>query len=228
MGRASIAFPEVRAHKLRLLDEILASGPDSIYIDPWRTGGWTMADEDVKPNLDAWRAKYPGEESPTPDDPRWIALVAEVQHAFFRDVRKDLDASGRKVRFLFGVHAVSKTENLLWSKKGIDWRRLVREDVIDGIVIGSVQADPKRPLESTKELYELVAKDKGRCQLFCPVSAYTFQKSGIANYAEWLGVSKAEATRKLLELAREVKADGILMECVDYRNYTPEMCDALR
>ena len=89
-------------------------------------------------------------------------------------------------------------------------------------------ADPKRPLESTKELYELVAKDKGRCQLFCPVSAYTFQKSGIANYAEWLGVSKGEATRKLLELAREVKADGILMECVDYRNYTPEMCEALR
>ena len=94
-------------------------------------------------------------------------------------------------------------------------------------MIASVKVDPKRPLESTKELYELVAKDKGRCQLFCPVSAYTFQKSGIANYAEWLGVSKGEATRKLLELAREVKADGILMECVDYRNYTPEMCDAL-
>ena len=82
--------------------------------------------------------------------------------------------------------------------------------------------------EVMKELYELVAKDKGRCQLFCPVSAYTFQKSGIANYAEWLGVTKGEATRKLLELAREVKADGILMECVDYRNYTPEMSEALR
>ena len=228
MGRASIAFPEVRAHKLRLLDEILAYGPDSIYIEAWRTGGWTVADEYVKPNLDAWRAKYPGEEIPKPDDPRWIALVAETQHAFFRDVRKRLDASGRKVRFLFGVFGVSKTEDPLWSKKAIDWRRLVREDVVDGIVIASVKADPKRPLESTKELYELVAKDKGRCQLFCPVSAYTFQKSGIANYAEWLGVSKAEATRKLLELAHEVKADGILMECVDFRNYTPEMCDALR
>ena len=87
MGRASIAFPEVRAHKLRLLDEILAYGPDSIYIEAWRTGGWTVADEYVKPNLDAWCAKYPGEEIPKPDDPRWIALVAETQHAFFRDVR---------------------------------------------------------------------------------------------------------------------------------------------
>ena len=58
MGRASIAFPEVRAHKLRLLDEILAYGPDSIYVEAWRTGGWTVADEYVKPNLDAWRAKH--------------------------------------------------------------------------------------------------------------------------------------------------------------------------
>ena len=91
----------------------------------------------------------------------------------------------------------------------------------------AVRPDPKRPLESTKELYEMVAKDKGKCQLFCPVSAYVYQKAGIANYAEWLGVSKGEATKRLMELAREVKADGIIMECVDYRNYTPEMCEAV-
>ena len=228
MGRTSIAFPEVYAHKLRLLDEILAYGPDSLYIEAWRSGGWTVADEYVKPNLDAWRAKYPGEDVPKPGDPRWIALVSETQHAFFRDVRRHLDATGRKIRFLFGIHGVSKRGDELWTEKAIDWRRLVRENVIDGVVITSVKPDPKRPLESTKELYEMVAKDKGRCQLFCPVSEYVFQKSGIANYAEWLGVSKGEATRRLLELAREVKADGILMECVDYENYTPEMCEALR
>ena len=126
------------------------------------------------------------------------------------------------MRFLFGIYGVSKDGDPLREKKAIDWRRLVREGIIDGVVIESLKPDPARPLESTRELYEMVAKDKGRCQLFCPVSAYTFQGCGIANYAEWLGVSKEEATRKL------VKADGILMECVDYRNYTPEMCEVLR
>lgn len=37
-----------------------------------------------------------------------------------------------------------------------------------------------------------------------------------------------EATKILLDLAREVNADGILMECVDYNNYTDEMCEALK
>jgi ferredoxin len=156
-----------------------------------------------------------------------LLLVAENELAFFRDVRRRLDATGRNVRFLFGIYGVSKEEDLVWKQRGIDWRRLVREKIIDGLVITAVKPDKKRPIESTKEIYEFVAKDCGSCPFYCPVSAYTFQKSGIANYAEWLGVSKAEATRRLLALARDVGAAGILMECVDYRNYSPEMCEAL-
>ena len=53
------------------------------------------------------------------------------------------------------------------------------------------------------------------------------QERGIADYAKMLGVSNGEATKILLDLAREVNADGILMECVDYNNYTDEMCEVL-
>ena len=228
IGRASLAFPEVAAHKLRLLDEILAENPDTLYIEAWRSGGWTVKDEYVQPNVDAWEMRYPGEPLPPPTDPRWIALVAERQYQFFCDVRRHLDASGRKIRFLFGIYCRHGEKDPLYDEKGIDWRRLARNGIIDGVVVMAFDPDPKRPVESTRELYQGVAKDKGKCQLFCPVSQYCQKfKRGIADYAKMLGVSNVEATKILLNLAREVNADGILMECVDYNNYTDEMCEVL-
>ena len=228
IGRASLAFPDVAAHKLRLLDEILAGNPDTLYIEAWRTGGWTVKDEYVQPNIDVWKMRYLCEPLPEPSDPRWVELVAERQYQFFRDIRRHLDASGRKVRFLLGIYCRYDETDPLYAERGIDWRRLAKNGIIDGVVIMSFDPDPKRPLESTRELYESVAMDKGKCQLFCPVSEYCqTRKRGIADYAKMLGVSNVEATKILLNLAREVNADGILMECVDYNNYTDEMCEVL-
>ena len=228
VGRCSVAFSEVAEHKLRLLDDILAANPDTLYIEAWRTGGWTVRDEYVQPNIDAWKSRYPGEPFPEHSDPRWISLVAESQYRFFRSVRRRLDASGRKVRFLFGIYCRYGEEDPMYAEKGIDWRRMAKDGIIDGIVIMAFDPDPKRPIESTRELYRNVAKSKGSCQLFCPVSEYCQnRKRGIADYAKMLGVTNGEATRILLKLAHEVQADGILMECVDYNNYTDEMCEAL-
>ena len=39
-GRCSLAYDEVLAHKLRLVDELLAMKPAMIYIDLCRAGGW--------------------------------------------------------------------------------------------------------------------------------------------------------------------------------------------
>ena len=228
VGRCSAAYPEVVAHKMRILDDILATEPDTLYIEAWRTGGWTVRDEYVQPNIDVWKSRYPGEALPAHGDPRWIALVAESQYRFFREVRRRLDASGRKIRFLFGIYCRHGEESPMYVEKGIDWKRLAGEGIIDGVVIMGFDPDPQRPLESTRELYRSVAKDKGGCQLFCPVSEYCqSRKRGIADYAKMLGVSNGEATKILLDLAREVNADGILMECVDYGNYTDEMRKAL-
>ena len=93
-GRCSFAFPEVLAHKLRLLDELLDRKPQTIFFDLFRSGNWTVADEYVKPHRERWRAR---DGTPPPDsrDPRWIALVGETQEAFFRAVRAHIAAPRR-------------------------------------------------------------------------------------------------------------------------------------
>ncbi|MBN2294730.1 MAG: hypothetical protein JXM70_20040, partial [Pirellulales bacterium] len=48
-GRSSIAFEPVVEHKLKLLDELLDRGVESIFIDFWRTGGWDPDYEYVEP-----------------------------------------------------------------------------------------------------------------------------------------------------------------------------------
>lgn len=228
MGRCSLAYPEVRAHKLRIIDEVLAYGPDSIYVELFRTGGWTVKDEYVEPNLSEWARRHPGETVPRPDDPRWIELVAESQYAFFKEVRRHLDATGRKIRFLFGIYGMSRTADPNWTLKACDWRRYAREGIVDAVVLCSLKPDWKRPLESTKEICLKVKADAGRAQFFCPVSEYRSQKCGIGDYAKALGVSREEATSMLMALAKEVGADGVLLECVDYRNYSPGMMKAVR
>lgn len=227
-GRCSIAWPEVRECKLRFLDQILSGGCDTLYIEAFRTGNWDTSKAYVKPHVDAWCAQYPGEDLPKPDDPRWRNIVWQSNLAFFRGVRARLDASGRKIRFLFGIYEISKSSDPTWTKKAIDWRAMVREGIVDGIIVTSVAFDEHRPLESTRELYEYVKKDVAPKQFFVPVSAYDYQHCSVDRYARLLGVSKGEATAKLMNLAGEVGATGVILECVDYQNYTPEMATAIR
>lgn len=228
MGRCSIAYPEVREHKLRILDEVLAHGVDSVYVELFRTGGWTVADEYVEPNLREWRRRYPNEAVPDAQDPRWIALVAESQYAFFREVRRRLDATGRKICFLFGVYGMTLKGDPNWTLKANDWKRYAREGIVDVIVLESLMPDWKRPIESAREICLQVKGDAGPAKFFCPVMEYMFQQCGIARYAESLGVSKEEATARLMALAKEVGADGVILECVDYKNYSPGMMKAIR
>lgn len=228
MGRCSLAYPEVREHKLRILDEVLAYGPDSVYIELFRTGGWTVADDYVEPNLAEWRRRYPGEPVPEADDPRWIALVSESQYAFFKDVRRHLDDTGRKIRLLFGIYGMSLTADPNWTLKANDWKRYAREGIADVIVIESAFPDWSRPIESTREIYLKVKQEIGPAQFFCPVMEYMFQKCGIARYADAMGVTKEEVTARLMSLAKEVGAAGVLLECVDYKNYSPGMMRVIR
>ena len=36
------------------------------------------------------------------------------------------------------------------------------------------------------------------------------------------------AVRKLMEIARDAGASGVTMECVDFRNYSPAVCEVIR
>ena len=228
-GRCSFAFPEVVAHKLRLLDELLDREPQTIFFDLFRSGGWTVADEYVKPHRDKWRQRY-GEPPPADfHDPRWIALVGETQEAFFRAVRARIAARGAKVRVLLGIDRVSLGEDENWTKRAVDWKKLLREDVIDGVVVECVVPDPKRPYESTAEIYASVRDAASGKPFFCPAMSYNFPgRPGYPWYAQVTGDKPEVAVRKLMEIARDAGAAGVTMECVDYRNYSPAVCEVIR
>jgi len=181
-GRCSLAYPDVVAHKLRLVDELLTRGMDHLFIDGLRTGGWSPRDEYVRPEIERWRRTYGTEPPADGRDPRWCAFVSETTHAYFVAVRRHLDASGRKVRLMAGIPEaclVSDKPDVTLLTRGVDWQRLVREGVIDTLVVMSVRWDPERPFESTREIYRSILNVcAGRCEVLFPVSMYDFTARG--------------------------------------------------
>ena len=109
-------------------------------------------------------------------------------------------------------------------ERGVDWKRLVEEGIIDTLVVMTVDWDKKRPFESTREIYRSVVDFcNGRCQVIFPVRQYDFGKNGIPSYCKASKKNAADVTEQLMHLAWEERGDGICMECVDYNNYKPEM-----
>lgn len=231
-GRCSLAYPEVVAHKLRLVDELLARGMDHLFVDTWRNGAWGPACEYVRPEIERWRKKYHSEPPTDAADPRWCALVAETTHAYFVALRRRLDSSGRKVRLILGVSDVSPlaaSPDATLLTRAVDWRQLVKEGVIDTVAIMSVTWDRARPFESTRAIYrDAIDFCAGRCQVLCPVQMYDFTRRGIPSYHAATKLPLHEIPGKLLQLAWEEGADGICMECVDYNNYPPEARSEMR
>lgn len=224
-GRCSLAYPEVVAHKLRLADELLERGMDHLFIDTFRTGGWSPKYEYVDPEVARWRQRYCSEPPANPRDPRWCALVAETTHAYFLALASRLKSSGRPVRLMLGVSRVKRLgdepDDMLLAR-AIDWKRLVREKAIDTVVLYDVEWDAARPFESTREIYrEVIAFCAGRCQVLCPISAYSFTGKGLPAYQKATSLSAEKVTGELLRIAWEEGADGVNMECVDYNNYAP-------
>ena len=52
--------------------------------------------------------------------------------------------------------------------------------------------------------------------------------NGYPWYAKKSGISEVEAVKRLLALAAECGGSGVFMECVDYDNYKPEVCNVIR
>jgi len=231
-GRCSLAYPDVVAHKLRLADELLARGCDHLFIDTWRIGGWGPEYEFVRPELARWRRERRSEPPRDAKDPAWCAFVAETTGAYFGALRKRLDASGRRVRLMIGVSDVGilddKPDATLLTR-GVDWRRLVEERVVDAVAVMSVNWDRARPFESTREIYRSVrAFCAGRCEVLFPIQAYDFSKRGIPSYRNAAKRSAEDVAGELLKIAWEEGADGVCLECVDYRNYSERTCEELR
>jgi len=220
-GRTSLAYPAVSDHKMRILEELLERGARHIFIDAWRSGSWSPRFEYVKPELERWKARYGTEPPSDSRDPVWCKFVSETQHAWFKRVKKRLESE--KIPLTLGVQLVGdpddpRDQTLI--SRGIDWRVLVDEGVLDGLVVMGIAWDVKDPFGSTEKIYrDIVARCKGKCKVYFPIQAYDFTRKSFHSYAKATELTIAEVTAKLLELTRDSGADGVVLEVVDYNNY---------
>lgn len=227
-GRSSLAYEEVVQHKLRLIDELLDRGAQTIYVDTSRNGGWSPAYEYVDPVVAAYRKAYGAPPPADSSDLRWCRHVAGYTTRYLRRVRERLDRSGRKVELAVGVADIAPLSDRCLVAYGCDWRSLVDQGVIDLLVINSVNWEAKAPLESTRALYrEVLAAVGGRCKVFCPVQAYDFSHRGLPSYVKTTGLPQEEIAAQLVRIAWEEGAAGVSLECVDYNNYSPATRKAL-
>lgn len=238
---ASLAFPEVLEHKLRVFDEMIASGAEVIFLDMLRAHAWLAeADEYVEPVLNAWKARYPGEDVPDSTDERWRSLVREFQRRFYRGIRRRIDGSGRKVRLLMGINRVGPKDyphdpqsdwELEKKARGVDWRELAADGTLDGLVLMNIPTPIVRGTnvwEDTAAAYREVMASKGRCKVYFPITRYNSSGAGIPGYVKATGLTDAEVCKRLMDIAYEVGGDGIVMECVDYQNYSDALCEVIR
>ena len=227
MGSCSIMYPEVIAHKLEMLDERLALKPQAIMLDFWRSGAWSFAREYSAPALSEWKRLYGDEPIPKADDPRWRKMVGAHFDDYLRRFSAKCHAAG--VKFVGGFFGVDDTgvASRLSHYSGLGWRHLAEEGVFDAIYVMSVVYDRKDPFGSTERIYHSVMANRGKAEVYFPVASYNFEKCGISEYAKRTKVPEAEVARRLVRMARDAGACGIVLECVDYGNYKPDVCAAI-
>ena len=223
-GSCSIAYPEVVAHKLEQVDERLAFRPQRIFLDFARKGGWSYAREYTAPVLAEWRKQYGDEPPPPATDARWGRLAGRFFEDYLRRFSRKCRDAG--VEFIGGFSGIDEKDDTALQKAygGLRWRPLAKEGIFDAVVVMGVVCDPKDPFGSTERIYRSVMADRGTAKVYFPLSAYN---AHISNYAKRAKVGNGEATKRLLQLAKAAGGCGVVMECVDYRNYSPEVCAAI-
>ncbi len=223
-GRASLAYDEVLEHKLRLLDEIVDLGATTVFLDLFRAGGWSVRFEYVKPMIQAWRKEYGCEPPDDAEDERWLRLAAKPMNRYLRALSARCRARG--VRFLIGLTKMSVDESYIWRTYALDWKALAAEGVFDGVVVTEVVVDGNDAKGAVERTYRWVAANCGRADFYASVSQYSYQY-GYVRYAKDRGISEVEAVRELLQLAEKSSAKGVILECVDWNNYSDGVCDVL-
>jgi hypothetical protein len=229
-GRCSLAHEEVIRHKLALVDELIDRGMEVLFIDFFRTGGWSPAYEYVEPVVKAYREQHGAEPPVDHRDPRWKRHVARYVTEFLRQVRGRLNASGRKIELAVGIPGIAPLATSDTLAFGADWRAWVDEGLIDTLVINTLHWDANDPMGSTRALgREVMQAVNGRCRVLWPVRAYDFSGYGMPSYRKALPqMTDAQVAAQLTEMAWEEGAAGISLECVDYNNYGPETRKAMR
>jgi len=231
-GRCSLAYDEVLAHKLRLVDELLAMKPAMIYIDLRRAGGWGPNLEFVTPMENEWRKLYNCEPPANWRDSRWLALVEKYVYRYVAGIRERIERTGRRVELVMAIERAGEKEDYDYVYRAVDWRKMLRMGVIDSVAVACVTPDWKDPWGSTARIYGGIVREVrgiGRGKVYFPIMSYNFaNRPGYGEYAKQTGISNEQAVQRLLELARDAGGDGITMEVVDFNNYSPAVCKAIR
>lgn len=129
--KLSYAFPEVRAFKLGILREVAERDIDGINLDFLRHPDFFGYEE---PMVQAFQARYGIDPRTLPaTDPRWLQLRAEIMTEFVRDVRRLLDAAGRRKGRRLGLSArVDWKAHPAW---GCDIATWLNEGLLDYLVL---------------------------------------------------------------------------------------------
>lgn len=228
-GRTSLAFAPVVEHKLALVDELVVRGIEVLFIDFWRTGAWGPQYEYVEPVIASYRAKYQQDPPTDAKDLRWCKHVSEYVTQFLRLVRARLKAAGRPIELAVGIPEIAPLSNDPLVRSAADWRRWLDEGLVDTLVINYVKWDKAAPMESTERAYrEVMQVAAGRCRVLCPVQQYDFTGLGMPAYEKATSTKPEQVAESLVRMAHRVGAAGISLECVDYRNYSPAVCETMR
>ena len=227
MGCCSIAYPEVIAHKMEMLEERLTLKPQKILLDLGRYGSWSYEREYSTLMLDEWKTLHGDEPVPEPGDPRWIKHVDRHFCGYLRKFSARCHAAG--VMVILGMPGIDgrTDERFKGMLGGFDWKPLAAEGVFDAIWLMRTPMDAAHPFESTERIYRDIMAARGKAQVYFPLPAYDFSKTSVYTYAKLAKISVGEATTRLLKLAKDVGGCGVVLECVDYKNYTPEVCAAI-
>ncbi len=226
-GHASLAYPEVMAHKLRFADEHIALKPQRIFLDIWRCGHWSLKWEYVKPNLDRWQSLYPDEPAPRDwKDERWTRICAESTMAYLREYGRRCQAAG--IEFVLGLPHMDLKDDFAWKEYGVDWKRLMSEGMVNGIWVMDVNYDKNRVWDSTKEVLAYVKSKSAGGSVYFGVNWYGYHGGSIQGYAGDAKCTPAEAVRRQMQILEEVGCSGAVYECVDNDCYSKEVCEELK
>lgn len=225
LGCCALGYPEVVDHKLRMVEERLALGPQTIFLDFFRDGSYFVGREYVKPVVEAWRAKYGCEPPKDETDPRWLELVSANMMDYLRKFGEKCHA--HNCRFVVGFPKMDGNgSRAIYERWGVDWEILATEGVIDALVVMSVVYDAKDVWGSMERVYRDIMSRRGKAVVYFPLAVYDYH-GGIPSIAKTAKLSMFQTAEKLLATAQRVGGRGVVMECVDYGNYDPDVCEAI-
>lgn len=214
-SQLSFAFPEVRAYKMRIIEELLGNYElDGLFLDWIRTGDVRdnpqndaagIADYGYEqPLVETFRAKHEKDPNQIPNgDEAWVRWRAQPQTEFMRAVRKRVREHKRKlpISVLVGHpwHYRGEVNKIDGNLRGLllDLQTWSREGLIDACVAAGYY------------------RDGGNAELACKaLRKETENKIDVWTYA-WVP-SNANEARQSFATAEKVNANQILFWEADY------------